>query len=960
MILLILLLFFCSGATALVYEVIWSKYLSLLFGSTIQAQTVVLAVFMAGLALGNQLFGRRADQARQPLFLYGCLEICVALYAAAFSLLYRAAEHCFAAMGANLLDHPVCLLWFKGLMSVALLLGPTIAMGGTLPLLAAWLQKTTPDAGRRTARFYSTNSLGAVCGAGLSGLLLVPWLGLRMTLDCAALLNLIVGVAALVLANTRRDLSSDTGADSDGAAPASLTPATGVAGWECLLVAATGAVSMSLEVLATRCLALVFGASLQVFALVLMSFILGIGLGSAAVASPRWRTISREVLIALLLLVPAGALALLVFDLKGITSIYLYAQSGLTRTIAGYWFHQLFVGLLSIVVLGLPAGCLGAVLPLMMRSGDGSAHDLGRRVGRLVTWNTLGAVVGVLVTGFILMPQIGLRGAFAVLGFLLAGAVLVIALFNRRLLIGGLATAVTIGLLFASMNGGDDWRSILSGGIFRLDDMDFSGPVSPLKTFFDFRRHGVKLLFYRDAADATVSVESDPMADGNEDLVLRINGKADASATQDRPTMARPGSTDVFCFGMGSGITAGTVLDYPVTNLTIAENCEPVLEAARLFAQWNHGVYTNDRTHIYHDDARTVLKLSSQKYDAIIAEPSNPWLAGVASVFSREFYQLAASRLKPGGLMTQWFHIYEMDDQTLFLVLRTFASVFPRMEIWDLGDNDIILLGSQQAWDTGPEIYRKVFALTQPRADLASIGLMTPETVLARQFASRRTAFAIAGPGPLHTDDHPVLDYEAPKAFYLYLSRGGIDDFLNYDERTWQMEIAPRWKDEVLSQLDFKDLDPLFHHLCGSGNAQLQLYLDNCFGGDTRPFTVGDRVMPCVFRPPNASLLVWAAPGVQTNLLLKQLYIDEATLLYGRTLDQSNALASLKGILDHAKDYQPGKTVWPAAHYAALAARASFKQGNPDEAKAILQRGLQLEPDSKELAYLLRVVNGNF
>ena len=518
---------------------------------------------------------------------------------------------------------------------------------------------------------------------------------------------------------------------------------------------------------------------------------------------------------------PACALAILVFDLKGITSIYLYAQSGLTRTIVGYWFHQLFVGLLSIIVLGLACSCcLGAVrLPLMMRSGDrGVPTDLGSRVGRLLTWNTLGRrVVGVLVTGFILMPQIGLRGAFAVLGFLLAGAVLIFALVNRRLLIGGLATVATISLLCASFSGGEDWRAILSGGIFRLDDMDFSAPVSPLQTFFDYRSKAVKLLFYRDAADATVSVERVPMADGSVDICLRINGKVDASATGDRPTqlmlahlplMVRPGSKDVFCFGMGSGITAGTVLDYPVTNLTIAENCEPVLQAARLFAQWNHGVYTNDRTHIYHDDARTVLKLSPHQYDAIIAEPSNPWMAGVASVFSREFYQLAASRLKPGGLMTQWFHIYEMDDRTLYLVLRTFASVFPKMEIWDLGDNDIILLGSQQAWETGPDIYRKVFALSQPRADLATIGLMEPETVPARQFASQQTAFAIPGPGSIHTDDHPILDYEAPKAFYLFRTRGGINDFFNYDERTWQMEIAPRWKDEDLSHLNFTDLDP--------------------------------------------------------------------------------------------------------------------------------------------------------
>jgi predicted membrane-bound spermidine synthase len=166
---IILLLFFCSGATGLIYEVIWSKYLALLFGSTIQAQTVVLAVFMGGLALGNKLFGRRADRARQPLAIYGIIEVAIGLYAFLFSFIYRAADGIFASVGSKLLDQSGWLLLLKGVLSVLLLLGPTILMGGTLPTLAAWLQKNTPDAGRRSARFYSTNSLGAVCGAGLAG-----------------------------------------------------------------------------------------------------------------------------------------------------------------------------------------------------------------------------------------------------------------------------------------------------------------------------------------------------------------------------------------------------------------------------------------------------------------------------------------------------------------------------------------------------------------------------------------------------------------------------------------------------------------------------------------------------------------------------------------------------------------------------------------------------------------------
>ena len=199
----ILILFFFSGATALVYEVIWSKYFSLLFGSTIQAQTVVLAVFMGGLALGNRIFGRSADRAKHPLTVYGCLEIAIGVYALLFSLLYRLTDIVYVAIGSHLLDTSFVLLMVKGILSMALLLGPTILMGGTFPVLAAWLQKSTPEGGRRSARFYSVNSLGAVCGSAAAGFWLVERMGLRATMDYCAVINVIIGLIAIVVGRAK-------------------------------------------------------------------------------------------------------------------------------------------------------------------------------------------------------------------------------------------------------------------------------------------------------------------------------------------------------------------------------------------------------------------------------------------------------------------------------------------------------------------------------------------------------------------------------------------------------------------------------------------------------------------------------------------------------------------------------------------------------------------------------------
>ena len=466
---------------------------------------------------------------------------------------------------------------------------------------------------------------------------------------------------------------------------------------------------------------------------------------------------------------------------------------------------------------------LGSVLPLWIRAVPENSDLLGDHVGRLVTWNTLGAVAGVLLTGFMLMPHIG-HARFVRRAGTVAGCGGNHHGFGTLRRIAAVAGVVVGGfLVLASMKGGEQWRGVFSAGIFRLPDMDPSVDGRSSDSFFAERHKLAHLVFYEDAADATVSVEQEMIPYPTNELVLRIDGKPDASAYGDLatqillaqlPLMARPDSRDVFCFGMGSGITAGSVLGYPIKHLTIAENCEPVLRAARLFAPWNNGVLTNSRVQIYDDDARTVLKLSPQKYDVIISEPSNPWMVGIGRVFSREFYQLAASRLKSGGIMAQWFHLYEMDDQTLDVVLRAFGSVFPNMEIWDVNGGDIVLLGSDQPWESDLDVYRRAFKLEGPRRDLASIGLTVPEDVLARQFASQQTAFAVVGPGPVQRDDFPILEYEAPRAFYMYRERKGVPDFQRYDERTWQMGLAPLEKNQALKKLDVTDLqNNLWRHV---------------------------------------------------------------------------------------------------------------------------------------------------
>lgn len=933
-----LLLFFCSGGTALVYEVVWTKFLSQMFGSTIYAQTVVLAVFMGGLALGNKILGRWADRLKQPLRTYGGLEIAIGVYAFLFPMLDRRVDKIFIAAGSHLVEHTGLLLAWKGLLSVALLLGPTILMGGTLPLLAAWLQKVSADAGRRSALFYSVNSLGAVAGAGLAGFWLVQNFGLITTLQMTGLANIFIGATAGWLS---RQQVFET-APAPAALPEHRAGADSAVGWRlaCWMVALTGAVSMALEVLASRSLVSIFGSSLQSFAVVLMAFILGIGLGSAWMASSR-RKIADRKLVVLLLSGAAAWVTLLVFNLENWVDFYRLARTGLAHSSVGYFYHQLLTTLIALIVLGLPAAGIGAVLPLMIRSvagSEGNEFHLGTRIGALLTANTLGAVVGSLIAGFVLMPLVGLRNAYGILALALALAALLFALRSGWRVGGGLAFVAGTFAICLFMFGGEGWRWVMSSSVFRSREKEFTANAMP------WRKQHVKLLFYEDAADATVSVEERDKTVVSPDRSLRVNGKTDATAHADLntqmlvahlPMLARPEAKDVFVFGLGSGISAGALRSYPaIEKIVIAENCEPVVRASKFFNEWNRNILDDPRTKLWHEDARTVLKLSAQNYDVIIAEPSNPWTAGIGSVFSQEFFRLAAHRLKPGGLMVQWFHLYEMHDGIVELVLRTFTSVFPNVEIWDSGAGDIVLLGSQQPWASRPEIFAKNFSLPGVRADFAQLGVPSPEALFARQLASQRTAFAITGPGPVQSDLFPVLEYAAPFAFYLGDNSRMLEQF---DERTRQQLLAPPQKNSLLRTLPPEAIQSVFSKY-NSVNSELLR--------SVRDFPAGTNV-PCLLNPnaPRISLL----PGLGTNGAALNL---AASSLGGTTEQTRQGIAGIESILAA----QPPGTNAIAAEWSSLAATAAFSLGDFPHAAQLARTALKFNPDDVQAAFLLRIL----
>jgi spermidine synthase len=627
---------------------------------------------------------------------------------------------------------------------------------------------------------------------------------------------------------------------------------------------------------------------------------------------------------------------------------------GIAATRTGYRFYQIMMGGFSIVILGLPAALIGAVLPLCLRRESEAGRGFGGRVGRLLTWNTLGAVAGVLITGFVLMPKAGLRNAFNVLALGLCVPALLLQWSGRRRVSLAVTGVVAVGLITSCAVGNEGWRHVLSSGVFRTRETVVDS--NTLKA----RKKQVKILFYEDAPDATVSVELTPGGGTNADIGLRINGKAEASTRSDLttqlllahlPMLARPGSEDVFVLGLASGISCSGFLAYPIKQLTVADNCEPVTRAVDYFAAWNRGVRTNAATRIRVEDARTVLKLEPKSYDVIVSEPSNPWFASVGSVFSREFYELAAKRLKPGGIMVQWFHIYEMHDGIVEMVLRTLGSVFPVMEIWDTNAGDIVLLASDRPWNMTIDSLRQAYNNEMVRKDLESIGLDTPEALFARLFASQRTASCIAGPGPIQTDGFPLLEYEAPVAFFIGAKATGL---LRYDERTWQSGFALEERRRALAGLDDRALRNIFSH--DTINSDLwrivveRLKRNSVAVGKDNPIPL---TTSCVFDPS----LSQAGGLWSTNLseTLSNLVRARAELQNGEGDFKKNAqllrsTLAAEIVANGAKTLEKG-----SANFAAVAARAAILHGEFELANDFLALGLKFDASDPEFAYLARL-----
>lgn len=728
-----------SGAAGLVYEVAWTRRLAQLCGGTALAQTITLAAFLGGLAAGSAWLGRRAGAGRGALSFYARLEWLLAASGLAAPALLWAADKTGAVWAA-----------------AAAVAAQAFLMGGALPALCGALGG---ESQRSVSGAYAANTAGAVAGALLAGTALIPLLGLDGSFYAAAALNALAALGASRAA--AREAARERPAAPEP--PAAVSPALARAA-----MLAAGFVTLTYEACWTRILALTIGCSAYSFAEMLAAIIAGLSAGSALAGRPFFRRLDPALLLGGALL-GAGlcVLATLPFY-DDLPYAFALLQSRLPRTAGGFYVAEALKFLSSFLLLLPPTLCIGLAFPAAARVCEGSGSDRAQEVGLLLAWNTAGNVLGAAASLW-LVPWLGVEGVLrsGTTVQLAVGAGLLLAARPPATAAARFAALGVLVALVAARAAVPRWDLLaLSKGLYR-GKANTEQLVETLRAV----SADMRLLFYRDDREASVAV----LRFGDGTLVLKVNGKTDASDSTDMttqimlgqlPMLLKPEAKRALLIGWGSGVTAGSLLTHPLERLDAVELVPSVVEASRLFAHVNRGALEDPRLRLAVEDARAFLRRPQARgYDVIVSEPSNPWMAGVGDLFSSEFYQRTKAALSPGGIITQWMHAYEMDDETLALTLRTFCAAYPHAALWTHG-SDLLLIGSMEPLKTDWKAMDRGFERERVWRDLKRLDILYPATLLSMQRLGDVSLRALAGKGPLNTEKRPILEYAAPAALF--------------------------------------------------------------------------------------------------------------------------------------------------------------------------------------------------
>ncbi len=766
-----LLLTALTGFSGLVYEVAWQRYLLTLLGSDSEAAATILGIYLGSLAVGYRGFARLThtvaarsgpEATGSLLRLYGATEASIGLLALLFPWSFVLAQQ----VSVVLPHQPAGLGFLSDVVLTTCLIGPpAVLMGGTIPVLTQALARSLDDATRVHALVYGFNTAGAFFGAAAAGFVLIPLLGLVAVVRWMGAINLGAGAAFALLGRGR----SGHPVAADGSSPAPEVPHFTIYAVVALL---SGFAMIALQTVLIRLAGLSLGSSQFTFSMVVSTFVLSIALGSFAVSA--FRAIRPGAVIAVLWIVVVILSVLYGFLPDAPYWAYRFRLL-FGRADADFYPYYVSVFLIFLATFVLPIGLSGALLPMIFGVLRQRFGELGELAGRVYSWNTIGCLLGALLGGYALLLWVDLNHVYRIgVAALVAGAVaLGRALLGRRHALGnGLAGAVVIGVL-CLLPGWDPLR--LSMGLFRQREAVPDTLAGP-RALADSAHEVFDVPFYTDDPAASVAVWERKTGASSRSRSVRVNGKSEGEIPTDYVTMSLVAllpawlATDCarsFVIGYGTGVTVGELASLDCAQrVEVAEISRGVLDAAPLFDAGNQHAWQNPKVVPIQADAYRALLRTSEQYDVISSEPSNPWVAGVEMLFSREFLELARRRLAPGGVFAQWIHLYEIDTPTVALIFHTFTSVFDRVAVWHMLDRDIVLLGVQSPETPDLERLEARFSRDDFRAAFARAGVPDLASLLAREVDPLGTANAVEWHGDVHTLLHPVLNHRAARAFF--------------------------------------------------------------------------------------------------------------------------------------------------------------------------------------------------
>ncbi|MFQ5664068.1 MAG: fused MFS/spermidine synthase [Terriglobia bacterium] len=773
---LLLALFLLSGAAALMYEILWTRLLTLVFGSTTFAVSAALTSFMTGLALGAYFLGRLADRLPRPLRLYAALEAGIAAAALLLPQALDAISLLYPALYAAGREQAWLLPAVRLLLSFLILLIPCTLIGGTLPVLVRFAARAPERFGRDFGWLYGMNTLGAVIGSLLAGFYLMGRFGLATTNFTAVATNLFLALAFLALDARASALHSIPAVPPARNSPRSFTRQERIVIGVAVL---SGVTVLGLEVLWTRALVHTLLSTTYSFTAMLGTLLLALALGSFLAA--RWpvaagpgastrllrRLAQVELLLAAALLAELPLLGELVF----LNDYYIWLVGPDWQVVAKFFT--------AAVVMLVPATLAGMLFPLTVQILGRRLEWVGGSLGQIYLLNTLAAAAGALLAGFGLIPGLGVKASYLGIAGLHAAVALGLGFYATRRRAWLLALVVLLALV-----------PLGRGVLVRPDP--FGDPR------LQFPGMEMEMIAYRETADATFAIyEHRP----TRFRFLYINGfvaAADERMSQYMPMMAHlplllhPAPKRVLVIAFGTGSTAGAASLHPIEQLDIVDISRAVYDLAPYFAAANHRVLSDPRARAWVEDGRNFVEATRTRYDVITSEPMPPKFATMVNFYTREYYQAARARLTERGVLCQWLPFHLVTPEDARMIVGTFREVFPHASLWIIRGTGL-LIGTKEPLEITPaELPTRLAASPALSADLARLKFETVDDLLASFALDAATLERFSAGALLVTDNNPYLEFSADQPLWMPRGRLPIYDELNRLRRQSSPPLVPR------------------------------------------------------------------------------------------------------------------------------------------------------------------------